>query len=199
MVCIVGRPAPDFEVDAYFPNGEIKKVKLSDYRGKWVILLFYPADFTFVCPTELVDVATKYEEIKSLNAEVIGISVDTVYVHRVWQEYELSKMIDGGIPFPLASDLGGNVGSQYGVYDDIRCLNLRGTFIIDPDGVLQAVEINNAPVGRNADELVRKLKAFQFVRETGGKEVCPAKWEPGKPTLKPSVDLAGKVHEVYKG
>jgi peroxiredoxin (alkyl hydroperoxide reductase subunit C) len=198
MCTKVGGLAPDFETDAYFPNGEIKKIKLSDYRGKWVVLLFYPADFTFVCPTELVDVAEKYEELKNLNVEVIGISIDTVFVHKVWQEVELSKMISGGVPYPLASDLGGKIGQLYGVYDEALGLDLRGTFIIDPDGVLQSVEINNAPVGRNADELVRKIKAFQHVRATGGKEVCPAKWEPGKTTLKPGIELAGKVYEVYK-
>ncbi len=197
MCCKVGALAPDFETDAYFPNGEIKKIKLSDYKGKWVVLVFYPADFTFVCPTELVDIAEKYNELKDLNTEVIGISIDTVFAHKVWQEVELSKMVEGGIPYPLASDLAGKIGQLYGVYDDHLGLDLRGTFIIDPDGVLQSVEINNAPVGRDADELIRKLKAFQHVRATGGKEVCPAKWKPGKKTLHPGIDLAGKVYEVY--
>lgn len=198
MCCKVGALAPDFETDAYYPNGEVKKVKLSNLRGKWVVLFFYPADFTFVCPTELIDLADKYEELKELNTEVVGISIDTVFVHKVWQEVELSKMREGGVPFPLASDLGGKIGQLYGVYDESLGLDLRGTFIIDPDGVLQSVEINNAPVGRNADELVRKIQAFQFVRATGGKEVCPAKWQPGKPTLKPGIEVAGKVYEVYK-
>lgn len=198
MCCKVGALAPDFETDAYYPNGEVKKVKLSNLRGKWVVLFFYPADFTFVCPTELIDLADKYEELKELNTEVVGISIDTVFVHKVWQEVELSKMREGGVPFPLASDLGGKIGQLYGVYDESLGLDLRGTFIIDPDGVLQSVEINNAPVGRNADELVRKIQAFQFVRATGGKEVCPAKWQPGKPTLKPGIEIAGKVYEVYK-
>uniref|UniRef100_A0A832GP59 Alkyl hydroperoxide reductase C n=1 Tax=Caldimicrobium thiodismutans TaxID=1653476 RepID=A0A832GP59_9BACT len=198
MCCKVGALAPDFETDAYYPNGEVKKIKLSNLRGKWVVLFFYPADFTFVCPTELIDLADKYEELKGLNTEVVGISIDTVFVHKVWQEVELSKMREGGVPFPLASDLGGKIGQLYGVYDESLGLDLRGTFIIDPDGVLQSVEINNAPVGRNADELVRKIQAFQFVRATGGKEVCPAKWQPGKPTLKPGIEIAGKVYEVYK-
>jgi peroxiredoxin (alkyl hydroperoxide reductase subunit C) len=198
MCTKVGGLAPDFETDAYFPNGEIKKIRLSDYRGKWVILFFYPADFTFVCPTELLDVAEKHNEFKNLNTEIIGISIDTVFVHKVWQEVELSKMIEGGVPFPLASDLAGKIGQLYGVYDEHLGLDLRGTVIIDPDGVIQSIEINNAPVGRNADELLRKLKAFQYVRATGGKEVCPAKWEPGKATLKPEIELAGKVYEVYK-
>lgn len=198
MCCKVGALAPDFETDAYYPNGEVKKVKLSNLRGKWVVLFFYPADFTFVCPTELIDLADKYEELKELNTEVVGISIDTVFVHKVWQEVELSKMREGGVPFPLASDLGGKIGQLYGVYDESLGLDLRGTFIIDPDGVLQSIEINNAPVGRNADELVRKIQAFQFVRATGGKEVCPAKWQPGKPTLKPGIEIAGKVYEVYK-
>ncbi len=198
MIAKVGAVAPDFESQAYFPKGEVKKIKLSDYRGKWVILVFYPADFTFVCPTELVDIAKIYDEIKGLNSEVFGISVDTVYSHKVWQEIELSKMVQGGLPYPLVSDLGGKIGQMYGVYDENLGLDLRGTFIIDPDGVIQSIEINNASVGRKADELLRKLKAFNYVRETGGVEVCPASWEPGKNTLKPSIEKAGKVYEECK-
>jgi len=194
----VGQPAPDFEAKAYFSNGEVKTIKLSDYRGKWVVLFFYPADFTFVCPTELVDVALKYNELKNMGVEVFGISIDTVYVHKVWQEIELSKLVEGGLPYPLVWDVAGKIGTLYNVYDENAGVDLRGTIIIDPDGIIQGIEVNNAPVGRNADELVRKIQAFQYVRSTGGAEVCPAKWTPGKKTLKPGIDVAGKVYSVWK-
>jgi len=192
-----GLMAPDFEAQA-FADGEIKTLKLSDFRGKWVLLVFYPADFTFVCPTELVAISKRYQDFKDMNVEVLGISIDTVFVHKVWQETELSKMIEGGVPFPLVSDPAGKIGQLYGVYDEKAGVNLRGTFLIDPDGVIQFLEILNAPVGRNADELVRRIKAFQHVRESGGAEVCPAHWEPGKPTLKPGAEIAGKVYETWK-
>ncbi|SFM85453.1 thioredoxin-dependent peroxiredoxin [Thermodesulforhabdus norvegica] len=191
-----GLKAPDFELDGFY-NGKIQKISLSDYKGKWVLLVFYPADFTFVCPTELVTIARRYKELRELDVEVLAISIDTPFVHKVWQEVELSKMIEGGVPYPLLSDLAGKVGKLYGVYDEDEGLNLRGTFLIDPDGVIQFSDIVNAPVGRNVEELIRRIKAFQHVRQSGGQEVCPAQWEPGKNTLKPGADLAGKVFEVW--
>ncbi len=192
-----GLLAPDFKTQAYFPNGEIKDISLSDYKGKWVMLFFYPADFTFVCPTELVDVASYKDELEKLNVQVIAISIDTVFVHKVWQETELSKLIPGGFPYPMASDLGGKIGTLYGVYDENAGVNLRGTFIIDPDGVLQISIVNYLPIGRNMDEIVRLIQACQHVKATGGAEACPARWKPGKKTLKPSAELAGKVYEVW--
>lgn len=191
-----GLKAPEFELIGYH-EGKIKKIRLSDYKGKWVLLVFYPADFTFVCPTELVSIARKYEELKKLDVEVLALSIDTPFVHKVWQETELSRMIEGGLPYPLLSDIAGNVGKLYGVYDENEGLNLRGTFLVDPDGVVQFSDILNAPVGRSVDELIRRIKAFQHVRQSGGQEACPAQWEPGKATLKPGIDLAGKVYEVW--
>lgn len=143
-------------------------------------------------------VAVKYDELKELGAEILAISVDSVFVHKVWQEEELSKMVEGGIPYPMLSDPAGKIGSEYGVYDEEAGVNIRGRFIIDPDGVIQAAEILTPPVGRNVAELIRQLKAYQHVRATGGAEVTPSGWEPGKPTLKPSAELAGKVWEVWK-
>jgi peroxiredoxin (alkyl hydroperoxide reductase subunit C) len=192
-----GLQAPDFEATAYL-NGGFQKVKLSSYKGKWVILFFYPADFTFVCPTELVSVAKHYEELKKLGVEVLSVSIDTQFVHKVWQETELTKMIPGGLPFPMVADLSGKIGQNYGVYAEEIGLDLRGTFIIDPDGVLQASTVLNAPVGRDAEELLRQIQAFQFVRNAKGAEVCPASWKPGKSTLKPGPGLTGKVHENWK-
>ncbi len=130
--------------------------------------------------------------------EVLSISVDSVFVHKMWDEEELSKMVDGGIPFPMISDGGGRLGDMYGVYSEAAGVNIRGRFIIDPDGVIQAMEVMTPPVGRNIMETIRQIKAYQLVRETAAKEVCPAEWEPGKTTLNPGPDLVGKVWKVWK-
>jgi len=124
------------------------------------------------------------------------MSVDSVFVHKIWQEEELSKMVEGGVPYPMLSDQGGKIGTVYGVYDEAAGVNVRGRFLIDPDGVIQAMEVLTPPVGRNPAELVRQVKAFQHVRETG--EATPSGWTPGKTTLKPGPDLVGKVWEVWK-
>jgi alkyl hydroperoxide reductase subunit AhpC len=124
--------------------------------------------------------------------------VDSHFVHKIWQEEELSKMVEGGVPFPMLSDAGGKIGSIYGVYDEAGGVNTRGRFIIDPDGVIQAVEILTPPVGRNVSELFRQVQAFQVVRQSKGSEATPSGWQPGKPTLKPGPDLVGKVWEEWK-
>lgn len=129
---------------------------------------------------------------------MLSVSVDSHFVHKVWQEHELSKMVKGGVPFPMVSDAGGKIGQIYGVYDENAGLNVRGRFIIDPDGVIQAMEVVTPPVGRNVSELVRQVQAFQHVRKTKGAEATPSGWQPGKPTLKPGPDLVGKVWEVWK-
>ncbi len=126
------------------------------------------------------------------------MSVDSHFVHKMWQDNELSKMVEGGAPFPMLSDGGGKVGKVYGVYDENAGVEMRGRFIIDPDGVVQAVEILPPPVGRNVDELVRQIQAFQHVRKTGGAEATPSGWRPGRATLKPGPDLVGRVWEVWK-
>jgi len=146
----------------------------------------------------LTAVAARYPEIKKLGVEVLSMSVDSVFVHKIWQEEELSKMVDGGVPYPMLSDAGGKVGEIYGVYDRDAGVNIRGRFLIDPDGVIQAMEILAPPVGRNVEELIRQIQAFQHVRETKGKEVCPSGWQPGKTVLKPGPDLVGKVWKVWK-
>jgi peroxiredoxin (alkyl hydroperoxide reductase subunit C) len=124
------------------------------------------------------------------------MSTDSRFVHKIWQEEELSKMVEGGVPFPMLSDAGGRIGQVYGVYDEAAGVNIRGRFIIDPDFVIRAMEVLTAEVGRNPEELIRQIKAFQHVKKTG--EVTPSGWQPGKPTLKPSPDLAGKVWKVWK-
>lgn len=179
---------PDFEVEAYQKN-EIKKIKLSDYNGKWVVLIFYPADFTFVCPTELEDAQKHYQEIKKLGGEIMSISNDTVFSHKAW--HDTSKAI-GQIEYPMVADPTGNISKMFGTYIESEGLSLRGTFIIDPDGVLKTIEIHDNNIGRSAKEMVRKLTAAKFVREHKG-NVCPASWEPGSDTLEPGIDLIGKI------
>lgn len=143
-------------------------------------------------------VAARYDELKDLGVEVVSMSVDSQFVHKMWNDHELSKMVDGGIPWKMASDGAGNVGKIYGVYDEDAGVELRGRFIIDPDGVIQAKEVLTPPVGRNMDETIRQVQAFQLVRKSGGKEATPAEWQPGKQTLKPGPDMVGKIWEVWK-
>ena len=184
----INKKAPTFTAEA-FQNGEIKKINLEEYKGRWVILVFYPADFTFVCPTELGSLADNYEEFKSLGAEIMSISTDTAFVHKAW--WDNSDTIKK-ITYPMVADPTGNICRNYGTYIHEEGISLRGTFIIDPDGILKAWELHDNSIGRSSVELMRKIKAAQFVRKHGD-EVCPANWEPGKKTLKPELDLVGKI------
>lgn len=143
-------------------------------------------------------VADKHAEFEKLGVQSLSVSVDSVFVHKMWNETELSKMVDGGVPFPMLSDGGGKVGTVYGVYDEAAGVNTRGRFIIDPDGIVQGFEVLTPPVGRNVAETIRQIQAFQLVRETEGAEATPAGWRPGKMTLKPGPDLVGRVWEVWK-
>ncbi len=142
-------------------------------------------------------VAAQYGELQKLGVEVISVSVDSHFVHKMWNDHELSKMVDGGIPFHMAADQAGNVGRAYGVWDETQGIEMRGRFIIDPDGVVQAIEVLTPPVGRRIAETMRQVQAYQVVRASEGREATPAGWQPGKPTLKPGPDLVGKVWEVW--
>jgi len=193
----VGHPVPDFEFEVFHKDA-IDKVRLSDYKNKWLILFFYPADFTFVCPTELEELADCYEECTGLDTEIISVSSDTVFTHKAW--HDASPSI-GKIKFPMAGDPAGRLSVAFGTYVDggdldhteDEGLSLRGTFIIDPDGILRTAEVHDNSIGRSAQELIRKLKAAQFVRTHGG-QVCPANWNPGDDTLKGGdLDLVGKI------
>ncbi|MBR9706815.1 MAG: redoxin domain-containing protein [Candidatus Diapherotrites archaeon] len=184
----IGEEIPDFELAA-FQNDDEAKIKLSNYKGKWLVLVFYPADFTFVCPTELSELADLYGDFQGEGAEVLSVSTDTVFVHKAW--HDTSEAIKK-IKFPMVADPTGALCREFGTYIDGEGLSLRGTFIIDPDGVLKAFEINDNSIGRSAAETLRKLKAAKFVREHKG-QVCPASWNPGKSTLKPGMDLVGKI------
>lgn len=141
-------------------------------------------------------VAALYKELKALGVEVLAVSTDSRFVHKIWQEQELSKMVEGGVPFPMLSDAGGKIGAVYGVYQEDAGVDIRGRFIIDPDFVIRAMEVLTPEVGRNPEELTRQVKAFQHVRATG--EVTPSGWQPGQTTLKPGPGLVGKVWEVWK-
>ncbi len=187
-VCFPGKPAPNFTAEA-FHNGEVHKVSLSDYKGKWVVLFFYPKDFTFVCPTELGALADNYEKLQEMDVEVLSVSTDTAIVHKAWSD--TSDTIKK-IKFPMIADPTGRICWDYGTYIQEEGIALRGTFLIDPEGVLQTVEIHTDGIGRSVDELIRKIEAAKFVREHGD-QACPANWTPGKETLTPGLDLVGKL------
>lgn len=185
---LINSELPEFTLEAFTDN-QIKKISTSDLKGKWSILFFYPADFTFVCPTELGDMADLYEEFKKEDVEIYSVSTDTAFVHKAW--YDNSETI-GKIKFPMIADPTGMLCKTMNTYIPEEGLSLRATIIIDPDGVIKSYEINDNNIGRNASETLRKLQAAKFVREHGG-EVCPAKWKPGGDTLKPGLDLVGKI------
>jgi NADH-dependent peroxiredoxin subunit C len=192
----VGKPIPDFEFEAY-QGGDIKKMSLAQLRGKWAVLVFYPADFTFICPTELEELAKLYPKFQALNAEIISVSVDTVFTHKAW--HDTSEGIRA-IKYPMAADPSGKIASAFGVLIEgaevaltpDEGLALRGTFIIDPAGVLRSMEVSDNSIGRKGAETLRKLQAAQYV-ETHKGMVCPASWEPGDDTLEPGLDLVGKL------
>lgn len=175
----VGQPAPDFDM-ASTKNLETlsENVKLSDYEGKWLVLLFYPLDFTFVCPTELTTFSDRYEDFEGINAEVIGVSTDSVYSHRAWLQTPRDKNGVEGLKYPLAADSTKQVARDYGVLIEDKGIALRGLFIIDPEGILRYKVVHDLNVGRSAEETLRVIQALQ----TGG--LCQAEWRPGQETLK---------------
>jgi peroxiredoxin (alkyl hydroperoxide reductase subunit C) len=172
-----------------YRNGEFVQVTDQDLRGRWAVLFFYPADFTFVCPTELGDLADHDDELQALGVDVYSVSTDTHFTHKAW--HETSDTI-GKIQYTMLGDPTGALTRSFGVMREDEGLADRGTFVIDPDGVIQVLEVTAEGVGRNAEELVRKIKAAQYVRNHPG-EVCPAKWEEGADTLAPSLELVGKI------
>ncbi|TGM85521.1 peroxiredoxin [Leptospira licerasiae] len=172
--------APDFKAEAVIGQ-QIKEIKLSDYKGKWVVLFFWPLDFTFVCPTEIIEYDAKLDEFKKIGAEVLGVSVDSAFTHLAWKNTPRKQGGLGDIRYPLIADITKSIARDYGVLLE-GGMALRGTFIIDPAGVIRQSTINDLPVGRNIDEAIRLVKAFQYVEKHG--EVCPANWDEGKKTMK---------------
>lgn len=184
----IGQEIPDVSFE-YFQNNETKKAKLSDYKGKWLVLLFYPADFTFICPTELEEAAEMYEDFKKEGAEVISVSTDTTFVHKAWHDHSPSI---GKITYPMAADPTGALCKAFGTYIEAEGLSLRGSFIVSPEGVLVSKDVHDNSIARSSPEILRKLQASRFVAENPG-QVCPAKWKPGGKTLTPGMDLVGKI------
>ncbi|NTV23008.1 MAG: redoxin domain-containing protein [Nanoarchaeota archaeon] len=184
----IGHKIEDMEFDVYVDD-DFKKTKLSAYKGKWIVLAFYPADFTFVCPTELEELAEMYDQFKKEGAEIISVSTDTKFVHKAWHDH--SPAIKK-IKYPMAADPTGKICRYFGTFIENEGISLRGTFIIDPEMCLKAADVHDNSIGRNSQEILRKLQASRFVWEHHG-EVCPASWKPGQKTLKPGVDLVGKI------
>lgn len=188
MGTIINSMLPDFKVQAYH-NNDFRTVTQNDLKGKWSILFFYPADFTFVCPTELGDMADKYKEFQRMGVEVYSVSTDTHFAHKAW--HDVSETIKK-INFPMLADPTGSLTRAFGVHIEEAGLAYRGTFLINPEGKIKIAEIHDNGIGRNADELLRKVQAAQFIASNPS-EVCPAKWKPGSQTLKPGLDLVGKI------
>jgi len=180
MSAIVGKPAPQFSLDAVH-QGQFHTVSLDDYKKKWLVVFFYPLNFTFVCPTEILAFSDRHEEFRKLGAEVVGVSVDSKYAHLAWTQKSRKEGGIEGLCYPLLADLNRTMARDYGVLTEDG-VALRGLFLIDPSGVVQHATINNLGVGRSVDETLRVLQAFQFVRDHG--DVCPANWQPGRDAMK---------------
>ncbi len=188
MQTLINTRIPDFKVQAYHQE-KFKQVTQDDLMGKWSIFFFYPADFTFVCPTELGDMADRYAEFQKMGVEVYSVSTDTHFVHKAW--HDASETIKK-INYPMLADPTGHLSRAFGVHIESDGLAYRGTFLVNPEGQIKISEVHDNGIGRNADELLRKVQAAQFVASHPG-EVCPAKWRLGEKTLKPGLNLVGKI------
>jgi peroxiredoxin (alkyl hydroperoxide reductase subunit C) len=185
---IINTKVQPFKATAYH-NGDFVDVSDADLLGKWSVLVFYPADFTFVCPTELGDMADHYAQLQEMGVEVYSVSTDTHFTHKAWHD---SSDTIGKIQYPMIGDPTGKIARNFGVMIEEDGLALRGTFVINPEGEIKVAELHDLGIGRSAKELVRKVQAAQYVAEHDG-EVCPAAWQPGEATLSPSLDLVGKI------
>ena len=187
--------APDFKAQAVV-NGQFQEISLSDYEGQWKVLFFYPLDFTFVCPTEIIAFSERHSEFAALKAQVIGVSVDSHFTHLAWINTPRKAGGLGGINYPLVADLDKSISRDYGVLLDAG-ISLRGLFLIDPSGTIRQSTINDLPVGRNVDEVLRLIKAFQFTDKHG--EVCPANWQEGSDSMKPDPEGSKEYFEKANG
>ncbi len=187
--------APLFELPAYDPGTDDEtSVSLASLKGKWVVLFYYPADFTFVCPTELRDMADMKSRFDELDVIVLAASTDTIYSHRAWTRHESLMQ---GFPYMMLADHNGDVAYRYNILDEDTGIAGRGTFVIDPDGIVRVIEVTSGPLGRNSEELLRKIQALQYMEQNPG-TACPAKWTAGDKTLNPSMKLSGEVGEALK-
>ena len=173
---IIGKPAPAFSAEAA-KDGEVVDITLDDYKGKWLVMFFYPLDFTFVCPTELVAFSDRAADFKAAGAELLGVSVDSVHTHLAWMRTPRDEAGVGELNYPLLSDIHRTIATDYDVLKEDEGVTFRGVFIIDPDGICQSATVNNLPVGRSVDEVLRTLKGYQYNRSSGN--VCPANWQDG--------------------
>lgn len=191
----IDNEAPSFDLPYYDPKEDNDwKLSLNDMKGKWVVLFYYPADFTFVCPTELKDMAEQEEKFKELGVEVLAVSTDTIFSHRAWVKHEgLMK----NFPYKMLADHSTEVADIYNILDEKSGIAGRGTFIIDPDSMIRGIEVTSGPLWRNSDELIRKIEALQFMRENPN-QACPARWAVWSKTLTPSIKIAGEVEEQLK-
>lgn len=194
MATLVGKAAPKFKTAAIVKGAIKSDVSLDDYKGKWVVLFFYPLDFTFVCPTEINGFADRISDFQSRGAEVVGVSIDSQYSHLAWYNTARNKGGIAGADYPILADVTKSISRDYGVLDEAKGIALRGVFLINPDGVVQSETVNFFNVGRNVDEILRTLDAAQQAAKTG--EVCPANWSKGKETINPKE--ASKYFEKVK-
>jgi len=189
MPDLVTRQAPDFIAQAVMPDNSMSELKLNAYRGKYVVLFFYPLDFTFVCPSEIIAFDKKLADFKERNCEVISVSVDSQFTHLAWKNTPRDKGGIGNVQFPMVADLNKNIARAYGVLHD-ESVALRGLFLIDKEGIVRHALVNDLPLGRSVDEALRMLDALQFFEKHG--EVCPANWKPGDEAMKPSAEGVAK-------
>lgn len=182
MPTLVSKPAPDFKATAVMPDGTFKELTLGDYKGKYLLLFFYPLDFTFVCPTEIIAFSDKIDEFKSRDTEVLGVSIDSQFSHLAWKNTDRRKGGIGDIKYPLLADINKQVSRDYGVLAEAG-IAFRGLFLIDKSGIVQHALVNNLPLGRNVDEALRIVDALQHHEEHG--QVCPANWQKGDEGMKP--------------
>jgi len=182
-MCLVTKQAPLFEAEAVMPDNSFKTISLSSYRGEYVLLFFYPLDFTFVCPSEILAFNRQLEDFKAKNCQVLGVSVDSIYTHLAWKNTPVNQGGIGAVQFPLVSDIAKTISTDYGVLlqDGV---SLRGLFLLDKDGIVRHEPVNDLPLGRNVDEALRVIDALQFFEEHG--DVCPANWHPGEDAMKPT-------------
>ena len=186
---IIGDTVPEEMSFEVYHNNDISEMSFKDLRGKWAVVMFYPADFTFVCPTELAEMASLYSEFQKVDTEIVSVSTDTPFVHKAW--HDTSEAIKT-ITYPMAADPSHVLSEMFGVLIEEEGMALRGTFIISPDGIIKSIEINDNAIGRSAKETLRKLKAAKYVGENPA-NVCPASWDEGDDTLTPGVELVGKI------
>ncbi|XP_078387534.1 peroxiredoxin-2 [Cetorhinus maximus] len=189
----IGHPAPDFTAKAVMPNGEFQDLTLSSYKGKYVVFFFYPLDFTFVCPTEIIAFSDRAADFRKINCEVIGASTDSHFSHFAWTKTPRKQGGIGQMDIPLVADLNQLISKDYGILKEDEGIAYRGLFIIDDKGILRQITINDLPVGRSVDETLRLVQAFQFTDKHG--EVCPAGWKPGQDTIKPNLNDSKKFFE----